>query len=240
MFLHKTEINHILANRINFFCRVVAMIVCICYVAKQKQCRLFFFFRKCSKCVRSNKKCEFAISFVNFDVIDRTMTKLKREKLEIEATWEIALEQSRLTNELIRIKLFKLKRLRQQKKFFKQKKQKLFDKSLSNVKELKYLKDLKKSAEVERNLVNISFFSEFVKTDVLISEIFNWLNRFFSVDEIFLKTFDNLSDFWMTFTYSLNVNILFTWWDNSDLFFLKFFPSYKFLLSLFQNETFFV
>ena len=85
MFLRKIEINHIFANHINFFCCVVAMIVYIHYVAKQKQCRLSFFFQKCSKCVRSNKKCEFAISFVNFNVIDQTMTKLKREKLEIEA-----------------------------------------------------------------------------------------------------------------------------------------------------------
>ena len=85
MFLRKIEINHILANRINLFCRVITMIVYIRYVAKQKQCHLSSFFRKCSECVRSNKKCEFAISFINFDVIDQTMTKLKREKFEIEA-----------------------------------------------------------------------------------------------------------------------------------------------------------
>ena len=82
----KTEVNHILANRIDFFCRVVAMIACIHCAAKQKQCRLSFFFQKCSECVRSSKKCELAISFVNFDAIDRTMTKLKREKFETEAT----------------------------------------------------------------------------------------------------------------------------------------------------------
>ena len=78
-----------------------------------------------------------------------------------------------MTNELTRIKLFKLKRLHQQKKFLKQRKQKLFDKSLSNVKKLKHLKDLKKSAEIERSLINVSFFNEFVETDVLISETFN-------------------------------------------------------------------
>ena len=86
MSLRKTEVNHILANRIDLFCRVVAMIACTRCVAKQKQCRLFSFFRKCLKCVRLNKKCEFAISFVNFDVIDRAMTKLKQEKFETEAT----------------------------------------------------------------------------------------------------------------------------------------------------------
>ena len=236
----KTEVNHILANRINFSCRVVTMIIYTRCVAKQKQCRLSSFFQKCLKCVRLSKKCEFATSFVNFDAIDRAMTKLKRKKLETEITWEIAFEQSRLTNELTRIKLFKLKRLRQQKKFLKQKKQKLFDKSLSNVKKLKHLKNLKKFAEVERSLVNVSFFNEFVETDVLISKIFDWLNRLSSVDEIFSKAFNNLSDSWMTFTYFLNVNISFTWWDNFDLFSLEFFSPYKFLLFLFQNETFLV
>ena len=172
MSLRKTEANHILANRIDLFCRVVAMIVYIRCVVKQKQCRLFSFFRKCSECVRSSKKCEFATSFVNFDAIDRTMTKLKRKKLETEATWKTVFE-NHLTNELTRIKLFKLKRLRQQKKFFKQRKQKLFDKSLSNVKKLKYLKNLKKSAKIERNLVNVSSFNKFVETDVLIFKIFD-------------------------------------------------------------------
>ena len=85
MSLRKTEINHIFINRIDLFCRVVVMIACIRCAAKQKQYRLFFLFRKCSECVRSNKKCELAISSVNFDAIDRAMTKLKREKLETEA-----------------------------------------------------------------------------------------------------------------------------------------------------------
>ena len=83
--LRKTEINHIFANHIDFFCRVVAMIAYTHCVAKQKQCRLSSFFRKCSKCVRLNKKCELAISSVNFDAIDRAMTKLKRKKFETEA-----------------------------------------------------------------------------------------------------------------------------------------------------------
>ena len=232
MSLRKIEVNHIFANRIDFFCRVVAMIVYIRCVAKQKQCRLSFLSRKCLKCVRSGKKCEPAISSVNFDVIDRAMTKLKWKKLETEAAWETAFEQSRLTNELTRIKLFKLKRLCQQKKFLKQREQKLFDKNLSDVKELKCLKNLKKSAEIERNLVNVFSFNEFVETDVLISETLNWLNHLSSVGEIPSKAFNNLSDSWMILTYSLNVSILFTWWNNSDLFSLEFFSSYKFLLSL--------
>ena len=85
MFLRKTEVNHIFANRIDLFYRVVAMIVYIRCVVKQKQYCLFSLSRKCSECVRLNKKCELAISFVNFDAINRAMTKLKREKFETEA-----------------------------------------------------------------------------------------------------------------------------------------------------------
>ena len=82
MSLRKAELNKILVNRIDFACQAVAMIACARCVVKQKQCRLSSLFRKCSKCVKCNKKCEPAVPFVNFNAIDRVMIKLKREELK--------------------------------------------------------------------------------------------------------------------------------------------------------------
>ena len=83
---------------------------------------MFSLSRKCEKCVRVEKKCESLISLINFDDIDKTMNKLNREETKIEIALKIA-------NNLIRSKLFKLKRFREQKRFLKDREQKMFDKN---------------------------------------------------------------------------------------------------------------
>ena len=50
------------------------------------------------------------------------MIKLKRAELKTEIVWKTIFEQNRLIIETIRTKQVKLKRLRQQKKFLKEKK----------------------------------------------------------------------------------------------------------------------
>ena len=74
---------------------------------------------------------------MNFDVIDRVMAKLKHEELKTKASWKA-------TNELARTQQTKLKRLRKQKRFLKEREQRMFDKNLFDVEELKRLKGMKK------------------------------------------------------------------------------------------------
>ena len=64
------------------------MIICFCCVRNEK---------KYAKCIRIDKKYEFAILKVNFFDINQIMTKFEREKLKIKLSWKIA-------NELIRSK----------------------------------------------------------------------------------------------------------------------------------------
>ena len=120
-----------------------------------------------------DKKCESFVFVIDFSSIDRIMIKLKRAKLKTETVWKTILEQSRLIIEIVRTKQVKLKRLRQQKKFFKQKEQKIFDMNLSNVKELKRLKNLKKTAEIER-----TFFVFLTLMNWLMST--NWNSKFYA------------------------------------------------------------
>lgn len=102
---------------------------------KQVECRLSSLAQKCAKCIRTGKKCEPVEPVVDFSAFDRAMAKLEREELETEAAWEAA-------TELVRVKQAKLKRLRAQKRFLIESKQKLFDRGLLDVKELESLEAL--------------------------------------------------------------------------------------------------
>ena len=135
---------------------------------------LFFFslFKKCAKCICVNKRCNSTISMINFFDIDKIFEKLKREKSKIETIWKIVIE-------LVRIKLVKFKRFRQQKKFFKNREQKMFNKSLNNVKKLKRLKFLKILNQIEIAL--IVFLNDFFNS--------NAFSRFFF--RIFWRNFVN-------------------------------------------------
>ena len=189
--LSKTELNKCLVDCIDWIYCVIAMIVCVRYTVKQKQCRLSSLFKKCSKCVRRDKNCKPSVFVIDFNSIDRVITKLRRAKLKTETVWKAILEQSRLIIEIVRTKQVKLKRLRQQKKFLKQKKQKMFDMSLSNVKKLKRLKNLEKTAEIEQILSFVFNFDELINVDELNFEILRWLNGLSFIDETFSNIVDN-------------------------------------------------
>ena len=66
------------------------------------------------------------------------MEKLKREEMETEALQATTTEQ-------IRVSQAKLQRLRKQKRFLKEREQKMFDKGLDNVEELERLEELEKA-----------------------------------------------------------------------------------------------
>ena len=66
------------------------------------------------------------------------MEKLEREEMETEVLQATATEQ-------IRISQAKLQRLRKQKRFLKEREQKMFDKGLNNVEELERLEELEKA-----------------------------------------------------------------------------------------------
>ena len=73
---------------------------------------------------------------------------MNREKIKIKIVLKIA-------NDLIRSKLFKLKRFREQKRVLKKRERKMFDKNFDDVKKLKRLKTMKKVAKkiVETQLI---------------------------------------------------------------------------------------
>ena len=179
MSLSKTELNKCLVNYIDFIGQIIIMIICVRWAVKQKQCYLFSLFKKCSKYVKRDKKCESFISVIDFNLIDRIIIKLKHAKLKTETVWKTIFEQSRLIIKAVRTKQVKLKQLRQQKKVFKQKKQTMFDINIWNVKELKRLKDLKKTAKIEGTLLFILNFNKLIDVDELKFEILHWLNNFF-------------------------------------------------------------
>ena len=123
------------------------------------------------------------MSIVNFSDIDKALEKLEREKLKIEAAWKAV-------NEIARAKLVKLKRFRQQKKFFKDREQKMFDKDLNDVEELKRLKSLKSLDHTEIAFAASSFLDEFFISDAFARFLFD------SFDEIFV-VFDDSSNVWL-------------------------------------------
>ena len=159
--------------------------ICFRCVRNQKKYR-FFLFKKCAKCIRVDKKYEFAIFKVNFFDIDKTITKLEKNKLKIEIIWEIA-------NELTRSKQSKLKRFREQKRFLKEREQTMFNKSLNNVKQLKRLKKNKKNW---RNRAKNW-------RDVFVKQITRFKNSFYKDFRLIDSNFffwKNFFNFWQFFT----------------------------------------
>ena len=91
---------------------------------------------------------------MNFDAIDRALTKLKKEKMKMKATQLIATKQ-------LRTSFVKLQRLKKQKRFFREKEQKMFDKKFLNVKKLKRLKDLEQTIALKQLLLIAICFNDF-------------------------------------------------------------------------------
>ena len=136
------------SRRNQLYCRVkfkgvVVMISCQRCALRQMKCRLSSLFKKCAKCIRTKKKCESIVSMMNFDVIDRALTKLKEKEMKVKATQLIATKQ-------LRTSFVKLQRLKKQKRFLREKEQKMFDKKLFDVKELKRLKGLEQAIALKR------------------------------------------------------------------------------------------
>jgi len=146
---------------------VLAMVACVRCTRQQKECRLSSLSQKCGECIRTGKKCEPAEPVVNFGSINRAMEKLKQEEIETEAAWEAA-------NEIARVKQSKLKRLRAQKRFLKEKEQRMFDKGLNDVEELERLEDLEKVQEVQRSTAGAPSIDDFLNANISL-ETLNWL-----------------------------------------------------------------
>ena len=148
MFFRKFQNHIVFVDRISFK-KLIIMMICIRCVYSQKKCRFFLLFKKCTKCIRIDKRCNSTISMINFFDIDKVLEKLKREKSKIETTWKVVIE-------LVRIKFVKFKRFRQQKIFFKNREQKMFNKDLNDVKKLKRFEFLKTLNQIK--IVLIVFF----------------------------------------------------------------------------------
>ena len=103
---------------------------------------------------------------MNFDAIDRALAKLEKEKMKMKATQLIATKQ-------LRVSFTKLQRLKKQKRFLREKKQKMFDKKLFDVKKLKRLKSLEQAIALKRI---ISIVTRFDDLATLFSIDLNWWN----------------------------------------------------------------
>ena len=134
---------------------VTTMMFCQRCVSRQLKCCLSSLFKKCAKCIRTRKRCESIVLVMNFDAIDRALAKLEEEELKMKAIQLIATKQ-------LRTFFVKLQRLKKQKRFLREKEQKMFDKELSNVKELKRLKDLEQTTTLKQLLSFAIYFNDFV------------------------------------------------------------------------------
>ena len=131
------------------------MMFCQRCALRQTKCRLSSLFKKCVECIRTKKKCESITSMINFDVIDRALTKLEKKKMKIKTIQLIATKQ-------LRAFFVKLQRLRKQKRFLREKEQKMFDKKLFDVKKLKRLKNLKQTIALKRIISIAICFDDFL------------------------------------------------------------------------------
>ena len=99
----------------------MAIVTCTRCVRSQIPYRISSLSSKYGECVRKDKKCEPAVPVVNFSTIDKAIEKLKRKELEAEAALNTTNAQIKIATELARTKRSKLKRLRNQRKFLKEK-----------------------------------------------------------------------------------------------------------------------
>ena len=145
---------------------VKVMVACQRCALRQLECRLSSLSQKYAECVRTGKKCEFVASMVNFDAIDRALAKLEEKEMKVEATQLVATKQ-------LRVSFAKLQRLKKQKRFLREKEQKMFDKELFDVKELKRLEVLEQAIALERIISTATCLD-----DLFTSSLFgsNWSN----------------------------------------------------------------
>ena len=118
------------SRRDQLYCRVkfkgvVIMMSCQRCALRQTKCRLSSLFKKCVECIRTKKKCESIASMMNFDVIDRALAKLEEKEMKMKTTQLIATKQ-------LRASFVKFQRFKKQKRFLREKEQKMFDKEFSN------------------------------------------------------------------------------------------------------------
>ena len=147
------------SRRDQLYCRVkskgvVTMMFCQRCVLRQLKCRLSFLFKKCAKCIRTKKKCESITSMMNFDAIDRALAKLEEEEMKVKAIQLIATKQ-------LRASFVKLQRLKKQKRFLREKEQKMFDKKFFDVKKMKRLKGLEQAIILKRIISIVICFDDF-------------------------------------------------------------------------------
>ncbi len=137
----------------------IAIVVCIRCTAKQKKYCLFLLSRRCEKCICTNKKCESTVYTVNFFSIDRAIEKLKKKKLKTEIVQTVSTKQLCVVAEQLRVLQTKLECLQKQKKFFRNRKQIIFDKNFFDIEELDCLKSLEKIAIIEKVIVSTLFLN---------------------------------------------------------------------------------
>ena len=158
---------------------------------KSFECKLSSLFSKCSRCVVAKKKCQVVESTsIDFSKFDRAIKRLKQKELNAETVLNAAVEQFRIAVEQIRFSRAKLRCLQKQKKFFKNREKKLFDKNLSNVEEFERLKKFEKINEIQRVVETAFFVNDFFTFEIFFLESLSWLDQFV-VDEIFEKISDN-------------------------------------------------
>ena len=127
---------------------------------------------------------------MNFDAIDRALTKLEKKEMKVKTTQLIATKQ-------LRTSFVKLQRLKKQKRFLREKEQKMFDKKFSNVKKLKRLKNLEQAIILKQTLSFAFCFDDFT---MMFLNTLGWLNSL--VFETLATFVDNSQGSWVILKYS--------------------------------------
>ena len=91
---------------------------------------------------------------MNFDAIDHALTKLEEEEMKVKTTQLVATKQ-------LRTSFVKLQRLKKQKRFLREKEQKMFNKEFFDVKKLKRLKSLEQAIALKRIISIVTCFDDF-------------------------------------------------------------------------------
>lgn len=183
-------------NRVSLFTRIAAsedivMMSCRRCESKNFECKFSFFLFKCSHCVLIDEKCQIVeMTSIDFFKLDRVFERLEQEELNAKIAINAAIEQWKIVVEQIRSSRAKLRRLRKQKKFLKNREKKLLDKDLFEIEKFERLEKFEKINEVQR-VVEIAFFvNEFFTFVAFFFGSLFWLNQFV-VDEILEKVLDN-------------------------------------------------
>jgi Rad3-related DNA helicase len=124
--------------------------------------------KRCGSCVRNGSRCEPVDISVDFNKLDKALEELESERANTEALLARSIAAAQQAQA-------KLQRLRRQKKFLKQREQKLYESGLDDSDELVRLEELERVNEVQQAIDNSSSLDDFLSGRALSPNASYWL-----------------------------------------------------------------